>query len=73
MSQSLVGMDLARLREALGSDQPAYRAKQVYEAIYRGRATDLADISALPAALRESLNERLASMSFPISRLGLAD
>jgi 23S rRNA (adenine2503-C2)-methyltransferase len=66
-------MDLARLREALGSDQPAYRAKQVYEAIYRGRATDLADISALPAALRESLNERLASMSFPISRLGLAD
>jgi 23S rRNA (adenine2503-C2)-methyltransferase len=53
-------MDLAELREALGSDQPAYRAKQVYEAIYRGRATDLTDISALPAALREGLSERLA-------------
>ena len=60
MLQSLVGMDLAELREALGSDQPAYRAKQVYEAIYRGRATDLTDISALPAALREGLSERLA-------------
>ncbi len=35
MSQPLVGMDLADLREALGADQPAYRAKQVYEAIYR--------------------------------------
>ena len=60
MLQSLVGMDLARLREALGSDQPAYRAKQVYEAIYRGHATDLSGVSALPAALRESLSERLA-------------
>ena len=60
MLQSLVGMDLAELREALGSDQPAYSAKQVYEAIYRGRATDLTDISALPAALREGLSERLA-------------
>jgi 23S rRNA (adenine2503-C2)-methyltransferase len=53
-------MDLAELREALGSDQPAYRAKQVYDAIYRGRATDLAGVSALPGALRESLSERLA-------------
>jgi 23S rRNA (adenine2503-C2)-methyltransferase len=53
-------MDLAELREALGSDQPAYRAKQVYEAIYRGHATDLGGVSALPAALRESLCERVA-------------
>jgi 23S rRNA (adenine2503-C2)-methyltransferase len=60
MQQSLVGMDLAQLREALGSGQPAYRAKQVYEAIYRGHATDLGGVSALPAALRESLSERLA-------------
>jgi len=60
MSQPLVGMDLADLREALGSDQPGYRATQVYEAIYRGRATDLAGISALPTALRQSLAERIA-------------
>ncbi|MGD0046808.1 MAG: 23S rRNA (adenine(2503)-C(2))-methyltransferase RlmN [Bryobacteraceae bacterium] len=60
MSQPLVGMDLAELREALGSDQPGYRATQVYEAIYRGRATDLAGIGALPTALRQSLAERLS-------------
>ncbi|MGB7761242.1 MAG: 23S rRNA (adenine(2503)-C(2))-methyltransferase RlmN [Bryobacteraceae bacterium] len=60
MSQPLVGMDLADLREALGSDQPAYRATQVYQAIYRGHATDLAGIGALPTALRQSLAERLA-------------
>jgi 23S rRNA (adenine2503-C2)-methyltransferase len=53
-------MDLAELREALGSDQPGYRATQVYEAIYRGRATDLAGIGALPTALRKSLAERLS-------------
>ena len=58
MSQPLVGMDLAELREALGSNQPGYRATQVYEAIYRGRATDLVGISALPTALRDSLAER---------------
>ncbi|MGB9457865.1 MAG: 23S rRNA (adenine(2503)-C(2))-methyltransferase RlmN [Bryobacteraceae bacterium] len=59
MSQPLVGMDLADLREALGPDQPGYRATQVYEAVYRGHATDLAGVSALPAALRQSLAERL--------------
>ncbi|HEY9141763.1 MAG TPA: 23S rRNA (adenine(2503)-C(2))-methyltransferase RlmN, partial [Bryobacteraceae bacterium] len=60
MSQPLVGMDLADLREALGSDQPGYRATQVYEAVYRGRARDLAGISALPTALRQSLSGRLS-------------
>jgi 23S rRNA (adenine2503-C2)-methyltransferase len=48
-------MDLADLREALGSDQPAYRAKQLYEAIYRGQASDLVQISTLPVRMREDL------------------
>jgi 23S rRNA (adenine2503-C2)-methyltransferase len=55
MSQPLVGMDLADLREALGADQPAYRAKQVYDAIYRRQASDLVQISTLPARMREGL------------------
>jgi 23S rRNA (adenine2503-C2)-methyltransferase len=55
MSQPLVGMDLADLREALGAGQPGYRAKQLYEAIYRGQASDLAQISTLPAQMREDL------------------
>jgi 23S rRNA (adenine2503-C2)-methyltransferase len=55
MSQPLVGMDLTDLREALGPDQPGYRAKQIYEAIYRGQAANLVQISTLPARLREDL------------------
>ncbi len=55
MSQPLVGMDLADLREALGAGQPPYRAKQVYEAIYRQQASDLVQISTLPAKLRGDL------------------
>ena len=40
MAQPLVGMDLTDLREALGPDQPGYRSRQIYEALYRGQATD---------------------------------
>ena len=58
MSEPLVGMDLAGMREALGPAQPAYRAHQVYQAVYRGQAIDLVSISALPAALRQSLAQR---------------
>ena len=48
-------MDLADLREALGAGQPAYRAKQVYDAIYRRQAADLVQISTLPASMRQDL------------------
>ncbi|HUI54797.1 MAG TPA: 23S rRNA (adenine(2503)-C(2))-methyltransferase RlmN [Bryobacteraceae bacterium] len=55
MPQPLVGMDLAELREALGTEQPGYRARQVYEALYRGHASDFVQISTLPVALRQDL------------------
>ncbi len=58
MYQPLVGMDLAELREALGPEQPAYRAKQVYEAVYRKPVSDLVQITTLPAQLRADLAER---------------
>ena len=57
MSQPLVGMDLTDLREALGSGQPEYRAKQLYEAIYRREAAELVQISTLPSSLRQNLAE----------------
>jgi 23S rRNA (adenine2503-C2)-methyltransferase len=57
-------MDLADLREALGPDQPDYRARQLYEAIYRGQTPGLARVSTLPAALRQDLAER-HSMGLP--------
>jgi 23S rRNA (adenine2503-C2)-methyltransferase len=58
MPQPLVGMELTDIREALGPEQPAYRAKQIYDALYRGQAPDLVRISTLPQALRQGLAER---------------
>src|ERR1035437_7147770 len=60
MSQPLVGMDLTDLREALGPDQPGYRARQIYQALYHGQAADLAQISTLPVRLRQELADRHA-------------
>ena len=56
MAEPLVGMELPDLREALGPDQPAFRAKQIYDALYRGQAADLVQITTLPQALRQSLS-----------------
>ena len=53
-------MDLADLREVLGRDQPAYRARQVYDALYSGEVCDLAQITTLPVRLREDLAGRHA-------------
>jgi 23S rRNA (adenine2503-C2)-methyltransferase len=58
MSQPLVGMDLDDLREALGPSQPNYRARQIYDALYRKQASDLVHITALPSRMREELANR---------------
>ena len=54
----LIGMDLADLTEALGSQQPAFRARQVYQALYQQQKYDLVQISTLPAAIRSDLAAR---------------
>src|SRR5579863_2267094 len=69
MSQPLVGMDLTELGEALGPDQPGYRARQLYDAIYRGEAPDLVQISTLPVRMREDLARRHALGLPAIERL----
>src|SRR6266542_3833741 len=58
MSESLVGMELDDLREVLGPDHPAFRARQVYGALYHQRITDLVQISSLPVKLRQDLASR---------------
>src|SRR5438445_4547145 len=55
MPQSLLGMEAAELREVLGSDQPEFRARQIYHALYSGKVGDLTQISTLPAPLRSEL------------------
>ncbi len=60
MPQSILGMDVAEMRELLGEGQPEFRAKQLYQAIYRGGSSQLAKITTLPAGLREELAARHA-------------
>jgi 23S rRNA (adenine2503-C2)-methyltransferase len=57
MPQPLVGMELTDIREALGPEQPSYRAKQIYDALYRGQTSDLVQIRTLPQAMRQNLAE----------------
>ncbi len=48
----LMGMDLAEMESLVaGTGEPAYRARQIWEAVYRGRMDDLARISTLPKSL----------------------
>ncbi len=52
---ALVGMELSDLVDLLGTEQPTYRAQQLYDALYRKQVADLSEISALPKAVREQL------------------
>jgi 23S rRNA (adenine2503-C2)-methyltransferase len=58
MPQPLVGMELTDISEALGPQQPAYRAKQIYDALYCGQTSDLVEITTLPQGLRQDLAAR---------------
>lgn len=55
MAQALLGMELCDLREVLGPDQPGYRARQLYDALYRQKTADLSRITALPREVKERL------------------
>jgi 23S rRNA (adenine2503-C2)-methyltransferase len=48
-------MDLSDLQELLGPEQPAYRARQLYDALYREQVADLSEISTLPKLVRNQL------------------
>lgn len=60
MGQAIVGLELPDLEATLGSGQPAFRARQVYDAVYRQRVGKLAEITNLPLSLRKDLASRLA-------------
>src|SRR5690348_16678533 len=58
MLTTILGMDLDDLAGVLGPGQPPYRARQIYEAIYRGGAHSLERITTLPSRLRQDLAAR---------------
>jgi len=55
MPQALLGMELSEIRQALGPTEPEFRARQVYEALYRTQVPDLIQITTLPGKLRAQL------------------
>jgi 23S rRNA (adenine2503-C2)-methyltransferase len=54
--KTLLGMDLADLQLLLGPEQPAYRARQLYDALYRRQVAQLTEISTLPQTLRNQID-----------------
>ena len=60
VAQTIVGLELPDLQEALGPGQPPFRARQIYDAVYRQKVSDLVQITALPVTLRNELASRLA-------------
>jgi 23S rRNA (adenine2503-C2)-methyltransferase len=55
---SLTGLEVAEIRELLGPEEPAYRARQLYRALYRNHVTAWHQITTLPSALRTGLAGR---------------
>jgi 23S rRNA (adenine2503-C2)-methyltransferase len=64
MPQALVGMEVSELRQVLPAGEPAYRAEQLYRAIYHGKVDRLVQIKTLPERLRTELAEN-AELGLP--------
>jgi 23S rRNA (adenine2503-C2)-methyltransferase len=60
MPQAIVGMELPDIRETLGPAAPGYRARQIYNAVYREQVSDFQQITSLPVVLRQELSENHA-------------
>ena len=56
LEDALVGMDMSDLETLLGPQEPKFRARQVFDAVYRQRAASLESITNLPKALRTRLS-----------------
>lgn len=54
--QPLVGLELPDLQQILSKEHPAFRARQIYDAVYRRQVSSLVEISTLPAGLRTELS-----------------
>jgi 23S rRNA (adenine2503-C2)-methyltransferase len=74
MVQAIVGLELPDLQATLGAEQPPFRARQVYDAVYRQKVRDLAEITNLPVTLRNQLASRIAvGLPEPAAEYGSAD
>jgi 23S rRNA (adenine2503-C2)-methyltransferase len=53
--RALLGLEADELRDVLGTEAPAYRAHQMYQALYRNNVDAVEDITTLPRDVRAKL------------------
>lgn len=56
----LVGLELDEISSLLPSGEPGYRARQIYEAVYKQKVRDFQSISGLPLSLRNQLASQVS-------------
>jgi 23S rRNA (adenine2503-C2)-methyltransferase len=62
----LLGLPIQELTDILARcGQPAYRARQLFDALYRQRLSSLAEITTLPVTLRQRLADEGYSLGLP--------
>lgn len=63
--RALIGLEAADIAAFIGPAHPAFRARQIYHALYRERVPSIDRMTALPAALRNELAGR-AELGLPV-------
>src|SRR5437879_105980 len=62
----ILGLNNQELTDTLAQfSQPAYRAQQLFHAVYRQRITSLDELTTFPKSLRANLQENGITLSFP--------
>jgi len=56
--QALLGLETEEIRALLPADEPAFRARQIYEALYHRRAASFDELTTLAKPLRQALAQR---------------
>jgi 23S rRNA (adenine2503-C2)-methyltransferase len=59
-TQALIGLDAVEIGQILGPEQPAFRKRQVYQALYKQRVSGFEQVSTLPRDLRKRLKDQYA-------------
>jgi len=66
LQSELLGLDIQELTALVQSaGEPDYRARQLFEAIYRQRVRSVEEISTLPRAFRQALAQRAITVGCP--------
>jgi len=66
LKSELLGLDIQELSALIEkAGESSYRARQLFEAIYRGRVSSVEQISTLPLAFRRALAEKAVAVGLP--------